>query len=69
MSTNAEKKRLSLDEFIKLRRIHGKLTHFTKEEGDMWYEWRHEFGMPATFHALRFKDNREWDEINGLRPE
>lgn len=60
---------MTIDEFVMLKRQHGKLVAYELVEGEGWREWKHEFGYPARFHALRFKDDRAWDEVNGLRPE
>lgn len=59
---------MTIDEFIRLKMKHGRLAAFTLGEGEEWREWKHEFGYPANFHALKFKDDRVWDKINGMRP-
>lgn len=49
--------KLNVDKFVRLKREHGPLVAFMRDEGDTeWKAWKKEFGFPSEVHALRFKD-------------
>lgn len=61
--------KLLIDEYVVLKKQHGRIKLFTRAEGAEWEDWKHEYGMPRDFHSVMFEDMRVWDEVNGLRPE
>lgn len=49
-----------LETFVSLKKVHGKLTHYKRDEEAEWTPWKHEFGYPKEFSTLKFADETEW---------
>lgn len=57
--------KINIDTFVSLKKKHGPLVAFIRDEGGDWTEWKREFGYPKEFSALRFKDGEVWNGVTG----